>query len=112
MIVHAPNKTYDIPRPLLVRYFQALHSVEGLSSHGKSYDEMLKKMQDGLTESTAAHKAIYDHLGLDHDKREQFTEEGFITEAVQNWYIAKLDGKPEIDEITVTNVIETQTSSG
>jgi len=110
MIVHSPNKTYDIPRPLLVAYFQFTQSVQNQHAHGNA-DKMIQDMQENLTQSSAAHKAIYVHLGLDHEKREQFTEEGFVTEAVQKWFQAKVDGKPEIDEITVTNVIETQTSS-
>jgi len=104
MIVHTPNRTYDIPRPLLMKYFDTLHANESLSSSGLTEDQYTKKIQDALAEETAAHKAIFDHVGVDYEKREQFSPEGYLGEAVNKWWIAKLDGKPEIEEITVTNL--------
>lgn len=106
MIVHSPDKTYDVPRPLLMKYFETLHVNETIDTHGLTEDQQTKKIQDALKLETEAHKAIFDHLNLDYEKREQFTEEGYVTEAIQKWFTAKMDGKPEIEEITVTNVIE------
>lgn len=111
MIVHSPDKTYLIPHHDLMKYFETLHDNESINSSGLTEDQHIKKIQDALEKETAAHKAIFDHLGLDYEKREQFTEEGYVGEAVHNWFTAKMDGKPEIEEITVTNR-EVQTSTG
>ena len=103
MIVHAPDKTYDIPHPLLMNFFQTMHVNETVTNAGLNEQEYIKKIQEALAEESAAHKAIFDHLGLDYEKREQFSEEGYVGEGIQKWFTAKMDGKPEIEEITVTN---------
>ncbi len=111
MIVHSPDKTYDIPRPLLMKYFETLHVNETIDTTGLTDDQQMEKIRDALKLETEAHKAIFDHLNLDYEKREQFSEEGYVGEAVHNWFTAKMDGKPEIEEITVTNR-EVQTPAG
>jgi len=112
VIVHTPDKTYDIPRPLLAKYFESLHYNQGFHTKNLSGNEIKVAIQHDLEYETECHKAIFDHLGLDYEMREQFSPEAYVAEAVQAWFTKKIDGKPEIEEITVTNVIETQATSG
>lgn len=86
-----------------MRYYESLHYNEGFHTKNLSENEQVLAIQGALEDETQCHKRIFDHCGLDYEKREQFTEEGYVTEAIQAWFTKKIDGKPEIEEITVNN---------
>jgi len=71
-----------------------------------SEEDSMKRVEKSLENEIVAHKKIYEHLGLDYETRTPGTEESYVTKAVHLWWLAKYDGKPEIEEITITNLDE------
>ena len=64
MIVHTPDKTYDIPRPILMRYYESLHYNEGFHTKNLSEAESVLAIQGALEDETQCNKRIFDHLGI------------------------------------------------
>lgn len=106
MKVITPNKIFNIPQTLLNDYADSIIHNETVftlqESLGSTREELQKKVRDALEIERKAHKAIFDHLNLDYEKRERGTDEGFIAEAVNAFWLAKREGKPEPTEFTVT----------
>ena len=105
ILVPSLNKTFNIPQSLLNEYADTIIYNERVSTMqralGKTEDEIMVKIMEVLEKEHQAHKAIFNSLGLDYEKREQGTDEGFVAEGVYAFWKAKREGKPELTEFTV-----------